>query len=159
MTSITTYLIRWMSEKMDGVRAYWDGNKLWSRNGKLLGAPSEFTEGFPVVPLDGELWMGRGMFPQLLGVLKTKDWKSITFHIFDLPTSEGNFESRHEQLKGLQLPPHAKIVHHQLCKSNKYLEESLETLIKENGEGFVLRDPNSKYVVGKTESLLKVKVS
>src|SRR5437660_1580187 len=26
----------WMSEKYDGVRGYWDGRKLWSRNGNLI---------------------------------------------------------------------------------------------------------------------------
>ncbi|NCB20294.1 MAG: DNA ligase, partial [Bacteroidia bacterium] len=29
-----------MSEKMDGVRAYWDGEKLISRGGTIFAAPS-----------------------------------------------------------------------------------------------------------------------
>ena len=49
----------WVSEKLDGVRAYWDGERFWSRGGNEYRAPDWFTEGFPDVPMDGELWMGR----------------------------------------------------------------------------------------------------
>ena len=45
----------WVSEKLDGVRAYWDGETLTSRNGNRFNAPPWFIEDFPHVPLDGEL--------------------------------------------------------------------------------------------------------
>ena len=50
----------WLSEKLDGVRAYWDGSDFYSRNGNHFPAPAWFKAGLPPTPLDGELWMGRG---------------------------------------------------------------------------------------------------
>jgi len=52
----------WVSEKLDGVRARWDGKQLISRGGKIFIAPAWFVQGFPNKPLDGELWMGRGHY-------------------------------------------------------------------------------------------------
>ena len=52
----------WISEKYDGVRAYWDGSQFISRQGNIYHAPPWFIAKFPKIPLDGELWMGRGQF-------------------------------------------------------------------------------------------------
>ncbi|MEO2090719.1 MAG: DNA ligase, partial [Gemmataceae bacterium] len=52
----------WMSEKLDGVRAYWDGTRFLSRLGNVYHAPAGATEGFPSFPFDGELFVGRGQF-------------------------------------------------------------------------------------------------
>jgi DNA ligase-1 len=49
----------WMSEKLDGVRAYWDGNALTSRLGNPFQVPEWFLAGLPSTPLDGELWADR----------------------------------------------------------------------------------------------------
>ena len=54
----------WVSEKYDGVRGYWDGEKLLARGGQRIYAPAWFTAGWPTTPLDGELWAGRGRFFQ-----------------------------------------------------------------------------------------------
>ena len=43
----------WMSEKLDGVRAYWDGQRFVSRLGNQYYAPPWFTAGLPKFPLDG----------------------------------------------------------------------------------------------------------
>ena len=51
-----------MSEKLDGVRAYWDGRQLVSRQGYAFTPPKGFTAGFPPFPMDGELYSGRGRF-------------------------------------------------------------------------------------------------
>src|SRR4051812_10650985 len=83
----------WLNEKMDGIRAYWNGSQLLSRSGKLIDAPQFFLEGLPSnTLLDGELWMGRGTFEKLMGVVKSSKendngWTSVGFYIFDLPAS------------------------------------------------------------------------
>jgi DNA ligase-1 len=47
----------WMSEKFDGIRCFWNGKMLFSRNGRVIKAPKWFLEGLPSdVKLDGELW-------------------------------------------------------------------------------------------------------
>lgn len=50
----------WVSEKLDGVRGYWDGEKMLTRGGERIAAPGWFTAGLPKILMDGELWVGRG---------------------------------------------------------------------------------------------------
>ena len=79
----------WISEKLDGVRAHWDGGKLISRGGKVFAVPTWFTENFPSVPLDGELWMGRRRYEETSSVVRKKQahdgWKQVRLMLFDLP--------------------------------------------------------------------------
>ncbi|CAF4532125.1 unnamed protein product, partial [Rotaria magnacalcarata] len=46
----------WMSEKLDGVRAYWSGSNFYSRQGNLFHVPDFFKVALPKIPLDGEIW-------------------------------------------------------------------------------------------------------
>ncbi|CAH1905955.1 hypothetical protein NTGHW29_700012 [Candidatus Nitrotoga sp. HW29] len=62
----------WVSEKFDGMRGYWDGEKLLTRNGEHIDAPVWFTAGWPKVPLDGELWVGRGQFSRTVSTVRKK---------------------------------------------------------------------------------------
>jgi DNA ligase 1 len=80
----------WVSEKLDGVRAYWDGTRLITRGGHPIAAPDWFTAGFPTIPLDGELWMGRGTFETLSGTVRRLEpdhdaWRAVRYRVFDLP--------------------------------------------------------------------------
>ena len=53
----------WMSEKLDGVRCYWNGATFLSRNSKPYSVPPFFIENLPkTVSLDGELWIARKKF-------------------------------------------------------------------------------------------------
>ena len=67
----------WVSEKYDGVRAYWNGNQLISRQGHTYSAPAWFTKDFPHEALDGELWLQRGQFEQLSAIVRTTDNNNI----------------------------------------------------------------------------------
>ena len=62
-----------VSEKMDGVRARWDGKQLLSRNGNTFAALEWFFANFPSHPLDGELWMRRGQFEAVSGAVRRKN--------------------------------------------------------------------------------------
>ena len=83
----------WMSEKLDGVRAYWDGKQFLSRMGNLFHAPDWFIEGLPEVPLDGELWLGRRKFQRTVSIVRRQDksdlWKEIRYVVFDAPGRRG----------------------------------------------------------------------
>lgn len=86
----------WVSEKLDGVRARWDGARLISRGGREIPAPAWFLEGFPRIPLDGELWMGRGTFERMSATARQGQpdpdaWAEARFMVFDLPSQEGPF--------------------------------------------------------------------
>mgnify|MGYP001563027299 FL=1 len=47
-TDATDY---WVSEKLDGVRAVWDGRELRFRSGRRVPAPEWFTASLPAEPL------------------------------------------------------------------------------------------------------------
>src|SRR3990167_10803509 len=96
----------WVSEKLDGVRGYWDGEKLLTRGGERIAAPAWFTAGWPRQPLDGELWAGRGQFSKTVSTVRqqTPDdaaWRALRFMVFDLPTQAGPFTERIPALNGV----------------------------------------------------------
>lgn len=155
----------WMSEKLDGVRAYWDGTKLLSRLGNEFFAPSWWLNGFPKEPLDGELWIGRGMFQTNVGIVKRLDggdaWNQIKYLVFDAPGYDDlGFEHRLERAARLTLKAkNAKLVSQTLCRDNHHLRRSLGEVIKAGGEGLMLRQPESLYVPKRSTTLLKVKTT
>ena len=79
-----------MSEKMDGVRCYWNGSTMYTRNGKILYAPESWKSQLPKIALDGELWSGRDDFQNIVSIVRKQkpeedSWSSIKFMIFDAP--------------------------------------------------------------------------
>mmetsp|Transcript_11446 Transcript_11446/g.9855 ORF Transcript_11446/g.9855 Transcript_11446/m.9855 type:complete len:80 (+) Transcript_11446:1247-1486(+) len=60
----------YMSEKLDGVRCFWNGSQMYSRNGNRFFPPKWFTKGFPDSPLDGELWTVRDNFQKCVSIVR-----------------------------------------------------------------------------------------
>lgn len=155
----------WMTEKMDGIRALWDGSQMYSRGGKELTLPSWFTSDLPSsVQLDGELWMGRQTFEQLNTLMNSNqmdhpDWHKVRYCLFDLPSSEERYEARMDALRQMALPKHVEVVQARLCEGADHVRIFLDSVTAAKGEGLVLREPNSLYSPGRTSSILKVKVS
>ena len=151
----------WMSEKLDGVRAIWDGTDFRTRNNNILHAPDWFKAPLPKERLDGELWLGRDMFEKTMSIVRRLNpnggWKDITFRIFDAPDANGGFEDRQDHLNGLTLPPHAQVVIQFKCLGKHHLEQYLDAIVQQDGEGAMLRKPGSLYVARRSSTLLKVK--
>jgi len=154
----------WMSEKLDGVRAYWDGKQFLSRQGNIYYAPDWFIEGLPAVPLDGELWIDRKKFQRTVGIVRRQDksdlWNGVRFLVFDAPSASGAFEDRLAFLEEALANGAAKRVQplaHQRCKNLEALRAELARIESLGGEGLMLRQPGSKYVAGRSTTLLKVK--
>jgi DNA ligase 1 len=154
----------WMSEKLDGVRAYWDGTQFLSRQGNLFHAPDWFIKGLPKEPLDGELWLDRKAFQRTVSIVRRQDksdhWQEIRFLIFDAPQMTSGFEERVAALtKGFKKwkSDHRELVTHAACESTEHLRSELQRIESLGGEGLMLRQPGSKYVAGRSNSLLKVK--
>ncbi len=154
----------WMSEKLDGVRAYWDGKQFLSRQGNRYRAPDWFVEGLPGHPLDGELWIARKAFQRTVGIVKRQDgsehWREVRYLIFDAPARTDGFEERIRFLADAVKAwnaPFASLHPHELCKSIAHLREELVRVEQLGGEGLMLREPGSKYQAGRSASLLKVK--
>jgi DNA ligase-1 len=161
VTDLTGWL---MSEKLDGVRAYWDGRQFLSRQGNLYHAPDWFVAGLPDVPLDGELWLARKAFQRTVGIVRRQDktdlWREVRFLIFDAPKHDGGFEKRlHfcEDVIKQNRPPHAVVHPHEIRKSLDHLRTALARVEALGGEGLMMRPPGSLYVVGRSMTLLKVK--
>jgi DNA ligase-1 len=154
----------WMSEKLDGVRAYWDGTRFLSRLGNEFHAPDWFVEGLPKTPLDGELWLGRKAFQRTVSIVRRQDksdhWREVRYVVFDAPAPDEPFEERlklvEECLRGIGsefLQAHE----HTRCRGLDHLREELARVESLGGEGLMLRQPGSLYEVGRSTSLLKVK--
>lgn len=153
-----------MSEKMDGVRAYWNGQKLISRGGVELSAPTWFTEGFPPFPVDGELWSKRGDFENIISIVKKKEphdgWKNIAFYAFDVPSENGGLIQRLVKLEyylKLNQADYLKVAKQITCKDNEELKSFLKEVEKGGGEGVVVRNPDAKYTAKRDPNSLKVK--
>jgi len=150
----------WMSEKLDGVRAYWDGQRFYSRLKNIYNAPKWYTKDFPDHPIDGELWVGRSQFQKAVSIVKKKEphdgWKEIKYLVFDLPSHHGPFEARLEAMKRLK-SKYITVVEHKKCRSIDHLHEELARVEALGGEGLMLRQPGSHYVGARSETLLKVK--
>lgn len=154
----------WMSEKLDGVRAYWDGKQFLSRQGNLFLAPNWFTEHLPETPLDGELWIDRKRFQRTVSIVRRQDrnelWSEVRFVVFDAPACEGPFEARLAFLAeafAARPSEYARLLEHARCTDLPHLRAELARIEALGGEGLMLRQPESTYEVGRSLTLLKVK--
>ena len=155
----------WVSEKLDGVRAYWDGETLTSRNANRFNAPPWFIEDFPHVPLDGELWMGRGTFERLSGTVRRQtpddaQWRGIRFMVFDLPSSPATFDRRLQRLREMFETiesPHIALIEQFRVADHDALMDTLSQVVAGGGEGLMLHKGSSLYTAGRTDDLLKLK--
>ena len=153
-----------MSEKLDGIRGFWDGETLVSRGGNLINAPAWFTQSYPPFAIDGELWTKRNDFENISSIVRSKDsgdrWKNITHHIFEAPNQQGGLGERLSVLeKYLRTNPipHLKILKQTLIQDKQQLEIFLEEVTSRKGEGIVVRNPSTLYKTGRLSSALKVK--
>jgi len=154
----------WMSEKLDGVRAYWDGQRFLSRQGNPFHAPDWFIAGLPNHPLDGELWLGRKSFQRTVSIVRRQDksqhWREISFVTFDAPGVDGDFEARQAFLQATfdeQPLPQARVLPQHRCTGLGHLRKELARIESLGGEGLMLRQPASSYEAGRSATLLKVK--
>lgn len=155
----------WVSEKLDGVRARWDGQRLLSRGGKVIAAPAWFTQGWPAMAMDGELWSGRGRFEQTAGIVaratpRDEDWRGLRFMVFDLPEHGGRFSERVAAMRALQSArPHAhwRVIEQRRGSTERALQRQLDQLVQAGGEGLVLHRGDAYYRSGRSGDLLKFK--
>lgn len=155
----------WISEKLDGVRGRWDGARLYTRGGNPIATPAWFTAGWPHVPMDGELWAGRGRFDEISALARSGDgslhaWTGVRFMVFDLPRHRGRFDQRVEHIR--ILIRHAGVawlqpVHQYRVSSRDELDGRLRQVVRNGGEGLMLHHRDAIYRSGRSEHLLKLK--
>ncbi len=155
----------WVSEKLDGVRGYWDGEKLLTRGGERIAAPAWFVAGWPKVPLDGELWVGRGQFSQAVSTVRQKTpddaaWRKLRFMLFDLPAHPGVFDERNTALHAVVAQigqPWVRQVEQFKVATPAALQALLARTLKQGGEGLMLHRGSSLYRAERNDDLLKLK--
>jgi DNA ligase-1 len=159
---VRDYLV---SEKLDGVRALWDGRVLRFRGGGRVPAPDWFTAGFPPVPLDGELWIGRGQFDALSGAVRKQlpvdaEWQRVSYRVYELPDAPGPFTARAETLRARVAAagvPWLRAVEQMHIASHAELMRRLDAVVRAGGEGLMLHRADAPYLTGRSTALLKLK--
>jgi DNA ligase-1 len=158
---VDAYLV---SEKLDGVRAYWDGQTLRFRSGKPIPAPPWFLAALPPQALDGELWLGRGRFDELSGIVRRTPpdadaWRAVRYMIFELPTAPGDFSARVAAIRALVEEhdlPWLQAVAQMRVADARVLQEMLARVVRSGGEGLMLHRAAAPYTVGRSADLLKL---
>lgn len=157
-----------VSEKLDGVRAWWSGQALWFRSGLPIRAPVWFTAALPAQPLDGELWLGRGRFEALSALLRRDAgptdplWREVSYQVFELPDAPGSFAERAERLRVLlsETPGAAGIaqaIEQRAVPDRPSLDRWLTDVVAQGGEGLVLHRADAPYRTGRSPALYKLK--
>lgn len=154
-----------MSEKLDGVRCYFNGKTMYTRNGNPFYAPKWWIENLPDMALDGELWTERDDFQKIVSIVRRQDtdnpeWKNIKFMIFDAPLVKGTFKKRLSVLeKKLAEKPNdvVRMLKQTVCNDKDHLAVLMDKILGIKGEGVMLKDPESHYEGKRSYSLLKVK--
>lgn len=153
-----------MSEKLDGVRGYWDGKQLLSKRGNLFHPPRAFIQHLPPFALEGEIWGGRGNFEQTVAIVKRQQpdegWLTLKFAIFDVPRTAGSFTvrmSRAEDWFKKHPSTTAFIIPQIPVRDREHLKQELRRIEKLGGEGLIVRAPEALYTAGRSPEILKVK--
>ena len=154
-----------VSEKFDGVRAVWDGQRLRFRSGREIAAPEWFVQALPDHPLDGELWLGRGQFDRLSGVVRQQrpddaGWRAVRYLVFDAPAGPGPFESRWQSLQTVIDGANESWlmrVEQFRVDSAPALQRRLDAVVHGGGEGLVLHRADAPWQEGRSQALFKLK--
>jgi DNA ligase 1 len=154
-----------VSEKLDGVRALWDGTRLRFRGGGVVAAPTWFTRVLPSQALDGELWIGRGRFDELSGLVRRASpddaaWQQVSYRVFELPDGPRRFDERATAIVDLARragSPHWQAVPQSVVTSRAALRHRLDEVVRGGGEGLMLHRADAAYVTGRSRVLLKMK--
>ena len=154
-----------VSEKYDGVRALWDGRVLRHRSGRVVSAPQAFLASLPGCALDGELWLGRGRFDEVSGLVRTaaptpQTWAGVRYMAFELPGAGGTFRERTAKLSALADATSAsplRAVAQSRIADRDGLRRRLAQVVAVGGEGLMLHLASAAEASGRSDVLLKLK--
>lgn len=161
-TDPAPYLV---SEKYDGVRGHWDGSTLRHRSGRVVAAPAWFTARLPREALDGELWLARGRFDELSGIVRKlvpidTEWRQVRFMAFELPAAGGTFAERASGIGEIVRRvawPQLVAVEQAAVADRDALRRRLASTVAQGGEGLVLHLASAEYTTGRSDVMMKLK--
>ena len=154
-----------VSEKLDGVRAIWDGQSLKTRSGRVINAPAWFVDALPALALDGELWIARQRFDEVSGIVRREvpidaEWRKVRYMLFELPGAGGTFAERVEQMQAIVAKakvPWLQVIEQRPAVNQENLKKWLARVVKQGGEGLMLHRADAPYETGRSDTLLKLK--
>lgn len=155
----------WVSEKYDGVRGYWDGKALWTRQGTPITAPAWYTAGWPSTPMEGELWAGRGQFSRAQSITRKAlpldaEWQTLRFMVFDAPASSGSFTQRLQAIEKFVVAvqqPWVQATPQWIETDEARLLAHMHRIVRDGGEGLMLHKASAVYRSGRSDDVLKLK--
>ncbi len=149
-----------MSEKLDGIRAYWDGKHLLTRKGHIIHAPKWFLAKYPPFAIDGKLWSKRGDFEHIASIVRDrvpgKGWREIKHYIFDVPNAKGDLFARLQKVRPF-VDDVIRIIPQYPIHSRAQLQSFFHQIVQNGGEGVVVRDPKARYERKRSSKILKLK--
>jgi DNA ligase-1 len=154
-----------VSEKFDGVRALWDGQRLRFRSGRTVAAPADWLKALPAAPLDGELWIARGQFETVSGLTRREQpdaalWRSIQYLVFDQPGEPGPFAERYVRMAALLRRhgvPWLRAVDQTRVASERALQDRFAAVLALGGEGLMLHRADAVWAPGRSAAVFKLK--
>lgn len=156
-----------VSEKLDGVRAIWDGQSMKTRSGRVIKAPAWFVDALPAMALDGELWIARQCFDEVSGIVRREvpidaEWRKVRYMLFELPGAGGTFAERVEQMQAIVAKanlPWLQVIEQRPAVNRENLKKWLARVVRQGGEGLMLHRADAPYETGRGDNLLKLKPS
>lgn len=146
-----------LSEKLDGVRAWWTGRELFTRDGRLIAdVPAHILRQLPAgLALDGELYAGRGQFETARQAAQLGRWTpEVQFIAFDCPGSQAP-DLADRLIEAIYAG--ARTIELRTAPTADVLRLRLQHLHRAGGEGFMLHQPGRAYGQGRVGHLLKFK--
>ena len=170
-SKLNKYVGWFMSEKIDGWQALWDGKgTLYTKSYKRkFAVPKEWLRLLPNIPLAGEIKIKGKAATNVASLQKSSPmWKDAEFFVFDLPGPNNRklpFKTRVANIKKIvdksckSIPKCPLVSSEQTTiKNTKHLLEHYQKILKKNGEGLVITNPKSVYQTDGKRSSERVKL-
>ena len=152
----------WLAaEKFNGCRGYWDGRRMWTRDGNVIPLPDWFRAELPAgFPLDGEVWCGRNGFTEArLAVQYGKFTRRVRFVVFDAPRAKGNWQARMAAaaaaVRGSTV---TRVARFRVLRGARDARALLREIRGRGGEGVVVRNPHTpRYERKRSWNVMRIK--
>jgi len=145
-----------LSEKLEDVRAYWDGHQCWTRGGNVIPLPERIRSELPQgVALDGGIFCGRGNFYEARSAVLHGRWTSrCQFWAYDMPDAAGTWAERIAAAGRV----YSRVVGYRTFEGWEETNAWLDQIKGDQGEGIVARQPTAiGYTAGRTDNFIKIK--
>lgn len=156
----------YIQPKLNGFRAIYNNNKLYSKQNKVFNHVKEITNSLNNIPkniyLDGELLSDNLNNLKSLFSIKNPNIKSLSYVVFDLYDSKNPNMKLVDRLKLIKKlinqNKYIKITKTYIIKNKNEINKYFNKFIKQNYEGLVIKNINSIYKFKKSFDIQSIKL-